>query len=336
MNSPELLIGVVGTGVTHFDTDDFDLDTRFRMVHAAGVFDYYDRTPPPGEIDLYRATSARHAVPLYAGGYFYRLGRDEPLLEWHLRVAGELGMRAHNVQIMTADASGRPVTDDEVAGAYLRAAEIGERVGVKPCLEVHVNMWSEHFGRIERVARLVEARSVPFCLTLDASHVIFKIGNPAEQQVQDMAADLASGDLVLDPSQEGHVCGRWISAGWVAHAHARPAVPNNPRNTLAAHPDGKPGRGVQYPFTRPRAGAWHSPWDEQRLEPWKQVMRQLLDHHANGPRDASLLISTEIIPFVDYGAGARYSLFEDNVAVAVWLRQEWREATERARLKRSD
>ena len=35
------------------------------------------------------------------------------------------------------------------------------------------------------------------------------------------------------------------------------------------------------------------------------------------------MVSSEIIPFVDYGSGARYSLFDDNVAVASWLREEW-------------
>jgi hypothetical protein len=140
---------------------------------------------------------------------------------------------------------------------------------------------------------------------------------------------------VLDPAQPGHVCGRWIAAGWVAHAHARPAVPENPRNVWARHPDGRPGRGVQYPFVEPAPGAWHSPWSAQRLEPWKQVMRELLAHHARGPRTGRLLISTEIIPFVDYGAGARYSLFDDNVAVAAWLRAEWHVARKQASLTRS-
>jgi len=35
------------------------------------------------------------------------------------------------------------------------------------------------------------------------------------------------------------------------------------------------------------------------------------------------MISTEIIPFADYGAGAKYSLFDDSVALVSWLRAEW-------------
>ena len=41
----------------------------------------------------------------------------------------------------------------------------------------------EHFGRVEKVARLVEARGARFNMTLDHSHVIFKIDNPEQQEV---------------------------------------------------------------------------------------------------------------------------------------------------------
>jgi hypothetical protein len=100
-------------------------------------------------------------------------------------------------------------------------------------------------------------------------------------------------------------------------------VPANPRNLWGHHPDGSVGRGIQYPFRRPAPGAWHSPWDEARLEPWKETMRQLLRHHAGDPASPLQMISTEIIAHADYGAGARYSLFEDSVALAAWLRAEW-------------
>ena len=43
------------------------------------------------------------------------------------------------------------------------AHELGEKLGVEPCFEVHINMWSEDFRRIVPVARMVEAkgRAVP-------------------------------------------------------------------------------------------------------------------------------------------------------------------------------
>jgi hypothetical protein len=128
---------------------------------------------------------------------------------------------------------------------------------------------------------------------------------------------------VLDPYAPESVSRGWIDGNLVAHAHARPAVPANPRNIWGHHPDGTVGRGIQYPFCRPAPGAWHSSWDEARLEPWKEVMRQLLRHHASDPTSPLQMISTEIIPNPDYGAGARYSLFDDSVALATWLRAEW-------------
>ena len=58
-------------------------------------------------------------------------------------------------------------------------------------------------------------------------------------------------------------------------------------------------------------------------------MRQLLAHHASDPQSPLQMISTEIIPFPDYGAGAKYSLFDDSVALVSWLRSEWAAAQAR-------
>ena len=54
-------------------------------------------------------------------------------------------------------------------------------------------------------------------------------------------------------------------------------------------------------------------------------MRSLLKHHATLGRREVLCISTEILPFADYGAGVRYSLFEDSIGCARWLRSTWDE-----------
>jgi len=318
-----LLIGIQDAGVMHTVWNEFDIDTRFRMVKESGTFDYYDKTPTPWDGPMYRRASEKYGVPMMAGGWFYTLGRDEPLLEWHLRVAPEFGTRIHNVQIMTNNREGRPVTDDEVADIYLWAAELGDKHGVTPCFEVHVNMWSEHFGRVARVAEMVEARGVPFNMTLDHSHVIFKMDNPAEQDVQGMRADVEAGRLELDPFRPGNVCQAWIDANYVRHAHARAAIPNGPVNVWA-EVGGRPGRGIQYPFVRPKPGEWHAEWSEERLEPWKEVLRRLLAHHARDPASRLATISTEFIPWPDYGGGAKYSLFEHSVACAEWIRGEWK------------
>ena len=317
-----LLVGITGNAVVHSDQDNFDVDTRFRMAREAG-FDYYDKTPPPGELEIYQKASAKYGLPIRAGGFYYTRGRDEPLLEEHLRMAKELGSVVQNVQIRTLDADGKPVTDAEVAETYLLAAEWGDRLGVTPCFEVHINMWSEHYGRVSRVGELVEKRGVKFNITLDHSHVIFKMDNPREQEIQNMRADIESGSVVLDPFQPGNVASEWIARNYVRHAHARPAVPANPVNIRAKHPDGSYGRGVQYPFIQPKPGEWHAEWSGEQLKPWKEVVRQLLTHHAARTDSALGQISMEIIPATDYGAGAGYSLFDHNIACAQWIRALW-------------
>jgi hypothetical protein len=318
-----LLIGITGNSVVHTDRDNFDVDTRFRMAKAAG-FDYYDKTPPTGELELYQQASEKHGLPIRAGGFYYTYGRDEPLLEWHLRMAKVVGSVAQNVQIKTKDVNGKPVTDAQVAETYLFAAELGDKIGVTPCFEVHINMWSEHYGRVSRVGELVERRGVKFNITLDPSHVIFKINNPREQDVQNMRADVEAGRVVLDPFKTGNVASEWITRNYVAHAHARPAAPANPVNIWAKHPDGSFGRGAQYPFIKPGPGEWHAEWHEERLDAWKEVMRQLLTHHAGRADSALGQISMEIIPAPDYGGGAKYSLLDNNVACANWLRALWK------------
>jgi len=319
----DLEIGCTGGGATHSDTDIPDIATKVRMVKEAGVFDYIDRSPPDEEFsDLLKACE-RHDLPVRASGWFYTLGRDEPLFERNIVKARLLGSVVHNVQLLTHHADGHALDDAEVAEAYLRFRDFGLRHGVEPCFEIHVNMWSEHFGRVARVGALVEARGVPFRLTLDHSHVIFKIDNPIEQNVQNMRADIDAGRVVLDPTVPGNVCAAWIGRNWVAHAHARASVPANPVNIRAKHPDGSFGRGIQYPFVRPADGAYPAPWDEAKLEPWKRVVRDLLRHHANDAASPLGQISCEFIPNIDYGAGHGYSIFENNVACARWLRAEW-------------
>ena len=324
-----LPIGIQTNGIKHTHADPMpDVDTRFRMVRDAGVFDYVDKTPDPDQIDDFARASEKYGVPVRCGGWFYALGQDEDLLVRNLDTARRLGSIVHNVQVKTLRADGHPASNADIADFYAFAFEEGAKRGVEPCFEIHVNMWSEDFRRVAEVARLVEARGMPYRMTLDHSHVIFKIDHPEEQAVGDIRADVESGRLVLDPFRPGHVCGAWIEAGWVRHCHARSAVPRNPRNTAAIGPDGKPGRGIQYPFVDPGPGGYHADWDGSRLEPWKEVVRQLMRRHATDPTDPLGQISTEFIPGFDYGEGCRYSLFEQSIACAEWLRATWRETTD--------
>ena len=323
--SNDLPIGITESGVMLTDADvAFDLETKFRMVKDAGIFDYIEKTPPAELEGDYARCSEKYELPIRAGGWFYALGRDEGLLKKNLELGGRLGSVVHNTQILAQRADGRLVRNDEVAELYLRAFDWGGQVGCVPTFEVHVNMWSEDFRRISEVADLVEARGVPFRMTLDHSHVIFKIDNPKEQDVFEIRGDVETGALVLDPFDPANVCSEWIERGFVWHAHARAAVPNNPINVWAKHDNGSFGRGIQYPFIQPREGEWHSDWKQKHLEPWKEIIRQLMRHHADNNSNLGQ-ISTEFIPFPDYGGGAKYSIFENSIACARWLRETWSE-----------
>jgi hypothetical protein len=325
----DLQFGIQTNGIKHRHADPMpDIDTRFRMVREAQVFDYVDKTPAPDEVEQFLKASARYGLPVRSGGWFYTLDRDLGLLEQNLRLGKQLGSVAHNVQVMAKDSTGRPVSDEAVTDFYLRAYDIGEACGVEPCFEVHVNMWSEDFRRVARVGDMVERRGVPFRMTLDHSHVIFKIDNPAEQDISGIREDVASGKLILDPAKPGHVSGEWIERGWIRHCHARSAVPNNPKNLDARNDAGQPGRGIQYPFKRPAPGEYHVEWHEHALEPWKQVVHQLLRHRAKDPKATLGQISTEFIPNFDYGEGCRYSLFEQAIACVEWMRAEWKRASQ--------
>ena len=97
----ELKVGITEGGVLHTDAEPpYDLDTKFRMVKEADVYDYFDKTPPVSEADEYRRCSEKYELPILAGGWFYTLGRDEALLEDNLRLGASLGSHVHNTQIM--------------------------------------------------------------------------------------------------------------------------------------------------------------------------------------------------------------------------------------------
>lgn len=316
-------IGVVSAGVVHSGTDDIDIYEKFRMVRDAGVFDYFDVTPPAEKVHLYAQASEKYGIPIAAGGCYYRFEQGTDLLKAHIQNCSILGTTVHNVQIMAEDVRGNLVTDQEVASLFLEVADFGASHGVTCCFEVHVNMWSEHFGRVQKVANLVELQGVKFSLTLDPSHIIVKINNPIEAMVQGMDVDIEAERLILDPYRDNNICQGWMASNYVRHAHARSAVVNGPINVWAHHPDGRPGRAIQYPFLKPKAGEWHSAWSEERLEPWKEIFRQLFRYHARNESSPLTTVSTEFIPYPDYGGGAKYSLFEQNVACAQWLRDTW-------------
>ena len=320
--------------------EEASVDEQFRLVKETGVFDYFDRIPLRANFGEYVRAVEKYDLPVRTVSWFYRLGADEALLSDNLLVAKEIGAAMHNIMIFTHHADGHVVTDEEIVDCYLRSYDEGMKLGVEPAFELHVNMWSEDFRRVTPVALAVQKRGVPFNFTLDYSHVNFKIGNPEEQDISGIRADVEAGRLVLDPFEAGNLCDEWLSLGIVRWLQVRCAAPNGPKNVWSVHepgkvvaglptlpPDAEPviGRGIMYPFTRPAPGEWHSPWYAYLVEPTKEVVRKVLRYHKADPERRLDFITTEMINLPDYGHNAKFSLIGQNAAIARFVRDTWAE-----------
>ena len=274
----QLQFGIQTNGIKHTHLDAMpSIETRFNMVKNTGVFDYVDKTPESHEIDEFKKCSKKFNLPVIAAGWFYTIGEHKDLLIQNFKTARELGSIVHNIQIQSHKANGGLVTDDEVRDANIEAYDIGLKYGVTPCFEIHVNMWSEDFLRVSRVGKLVEDKGIEFNITLDHSHVIFKINNLKEQKVFNIDKQIISGELIIDPFSEGNVVEEWINYGWVRHCHARAAIPNNPLNIYAKHPNGSLGRGIQYPFKQPKDEEYHEKWSEEFIRSLERMYKNSYD-----------------------------------------------------------
>lgn len=326
MNEP-FLLGCHGRGVQGIPGTPITIDEKFRWVKESGVFDYFDRLPQPGEEKAYLRAAEKYDLPMKTGLWTYQLGRDEALLLANLELAKEAGAQIHNIMLLANHADGHPIGNGEVADFYMYAFEHAQRRGLDVTLEIHIEMWSEDFRRVLPVARMVRERGVPFNALLDHSHVILKLESADEQEVSGIREDVEAGRLVLDPFAEGNVFDAWLEETIFLWAAMRPVAPAGPRNAWAVDANGRPGRACQYPFLRPRPGEWHSPWYAYKLEPSKEVMRKVLRDIRDNPGSRIRFLTTEIIDLPDYGDGAKYSLFEHNVAMAQWIRQTWKDMT---------
>jgi hypothetical protein len=321
--SNDILFGCNGRSVQHRPGNPPSLDEQFRMVKESGVFDFFDRMPQPGEEKEYIRASEKHGVPMTTGLWSYTMGRDEKLLSHNLDLTKQTGGACHNIMLFNKHADGHVLTDEEVVQFYLDTYAQSERLGIDITFEVHIYMWSEDFRRVLPVARRVRDEGVPFNFLLDHSHVLLKLENPEEQDVCGIREAVEEGSLVLDPFEDGNIIDQWIAENMTLWHSVRPVAPNGPKNLWATNEDGSYGRACQYPFTRPRAGEFHSPWFAYKVEPCKEVVRKLLRHHASTPDSPLRYVTTEYIDLVDYGENARYSLFEQSVELATWIRQTW-------------
>lgn len=304
---------------------------RFARVAASGAFNYIEKNFNPDEdVGPYPELAAQHGLPLRVMGGIYLAGQDEARIADEIMLAGRLGARVFNMQLFARHADGHALSDQEVASQFLFALDHGTAHGCLPSFEVHIDMWSEDFRRIERVAAILARQHVTLRITLDHSHLLFKIDSPQELAASGIADDVAAGRLTLRPDAESEpVYAMWLREGWVAHAHARSVQVAGQPNPWMARGDGRPGRGVQYPLAQPPEGGYHQHWEEAALRPWKLAVQHMLAFKARNPACPLAQVSCEFIPFADYGGGARYSIFDQNLACAQWLREAWQAAITR-------
>ena len=299
------------------------IDEQFRMVKESGVFDYFDRLPQPGQEKEYLAAAEKYDLPMLTGLWTYTRGRDEDLLVRNLELTRESGGKCHNIMLYDKHADGHPISNQEVVETYLFAYENACRLGIEITFEVHIYMWSEDIRRVNQVADMVNAHGVPFNFLLDHSHVLLKLENAEEQERCGIRLAVDAGDLILDPFEPGNIVDDWINRNMTLWHAVRPVAPNGPKNLWAKDKDGVYGRACQYPFMRPRPGEFHSDWYAYKVEPCKEVVRKVLRHHRDTAESRLRYITTEIIDLIDYGENAKYSLFEQSVAVAEWIKDTW-------------
>ena len=306
----------------HYKDTPISLEDWFKEIAQSKVFDYVDKTPPKEEFQKYKKLSEKYDLPILSSGWFYMLGKDDDLILENLKMGANLGSKYHNVQIFINHADGHPLSDQEIADIYMKVADYGEKVGCLPCFEIHINMWSEDFLRINSVAKLVKDNGYIFRMTLDHSHIIFKINNSEEMAMFNLKEQLEENKIILDPFKKGNIAQHWIDQGYVWLMHARSVIPNNPKNIGGKHPDGSIGRGIQYPFIQPLEGQYHVEWHEEKLDAWKEVIKNVIKNHYIKDNSPLECITTEFIPNTDYGEGSTYSLYDNASACAEWIRVE--------------
>ena len=158
-----LEFGIQTNGIKHTHADPMpDIDTRFHMVKETRLFDGRDKTPAVNEVEQFLLTSKKYHLPTRCGGWFYMRGRDEALLIENLQITNIFGSKIHNIQLFSHNASGKCISNQDVADFYEFALKKGGKLNVDTCLEVHVNMWSEGFLRVMEGGQIVEIYGITF------------------------------------------------------------------------------------------------------------------------------------------------------------------------------
>ncbi|NUT85062.1 xylose isomerase [Pseudomonas corrugata] len=293
------------------------LEQQFGLIREH--FDYVEKTLHAHEsLEPWLTASSDFDVPIEVLGGIFQPGEDDARCLETLRLAKAHSIPIVNCQIRPPLGRSEDADLESIGRLYLRMLEQADG-STLPCLEPHVDMWLERFERVAALGCWLAARGAPLHLTIDHSHLIYRIDNL--EQLQAAGIDtLEAGRRLLSPDSASAFYRQWQSKHWISHAHARCVQVNAPPNTRMERRAGLPGRGIQYPIRQPLDDPDWIAWDESQCTPWKRAVDIMLQWRAEHPDMLLRRISCEFIPYPDYGGGSRYSLIEQNMACAEWLR----------------
>lgn len=312
-------IGInIDGAITHDGDRVPTLDEQFCVIRDH--FDYVEKTLHAHEsLTSWLDASEAFEVPIEVLGVIFQPGEEDARCLETLRLATRHSIPVVNCQIRPVCGRSEAADLEQVGSLYLRMLEQADGKTL-PCLEPHVDMWLERFERVAALGDWLAARGAPLHLTIDHSHLIYRIDNL--EQLQPAGIDtVEEGRRLLSPESMSAVYRQWQLQHWIAHAHARCVQVNAPPNTKMQRRPGVPGRGIQYPIRQPLVDPAWSDWSKRECAPWKAAVNTMLQWRTEHPDALLKRISCEFIPYPDYGGGSRYSLIEQNMACAEWLRE---------------
>ena len=247
---------------------------RFEAVRDAGVFDYINWVPSPDVLSACVAAAEKTGIPMTTGNYIHTLGRNDAMMVETMNNAARAGVELVNVMLQMHHADGHELTDDEIVGAFLTMAEAGEKVEVAVGLrgprrlldrEVQTRDADREAGRC--------ASGVRFRLTVDYSHVIFKIENPEQQEISGVREDVEAGRVILDPFETGNLLRRMARARGRRLRAVPPGRAEQPAQRVGQERRRLAAARHHVPDGEPAPGEWHAPWHAYKLEACKEGLR---------------------------------------------------------------
>ncbi|MFD2271656.1 hypothetical protein ACFS07_12100 [Undibacterium arcticum] len=259
---------------------------------------------------------------MLTGLWTYTAGRDEALLLANLRLTRDSGGECHNIMLFHDHADGHALSDAEVVAFYRLAYEEAVRLGIDITFEVHIYMWSEDLRRVLPVAQQVRAAGMPFNFLLDHSHVLIKLEKSRR-----------TGSL----RNPGRCRSRTVDSRSIRVRQHRGCVDCREHDTVARGASGRTQRPPATPGRNIRTGDPGAPASTRSCgraqasgiptglptssSPARKWYERSCARICKNQNSRLRYLTTEIIDLPDYGDGARYSLFEHSVALALWIRE---------------